>query len=398
MKILQKSINSKFNDSKNEYFILILVSISFVISDMTISLLNMSEIILIPLMPILLLLVWDKINRKEWLVISLITLFLIINMIINNLYFSEYMLMPAIAGTIKIVFYSLFVLSFYKYMYSLKRKRLFLKILNYTALVVVAIGIYIYIAILTDTLPFEFFWTFSRIEPQTYYFRGTRYLVRMRSLFSEPAHLGFYLNLLLGVNLFNRVERTIPLYIFFLLIVSIMLTFSFSSIAIMIVQVLVFIINSLMHKDFEIKLWELIIFAMALCLIIYISWDFLDVALIQRSKEIISGEDNSAFQRIIGSWQYIDSDNLWFGNGVGNTPIIWNNYAYFLSEMGLFAFLFFVILSIKILYKNAALGLLFILLNFQRGGYLSPAFYLSLILIMIYSTKTMKIRKCEVEV
>ena len=119
----------------------------------------------------------------------------------------------------------------------------------------------------------------------------------------------------------------------------------------------------------------------------FVTKDIIQVTLIDRTLDIINGKDSSASSRILESWQYINKENLISGNGIGHTPDIWNVYAYFLSDLGLVAFIALVLLSGYLVKKNYKLGILFIALNFQKGGYLAAPIYIFLLLIFLFAYK-----------
>ena len=89
----------------------------------------------------------------------------------------------------------------------------------------------------------------------------------------------------------------------------------------------------------------------------------------------------------VRSWNYVNKEHIFMGNGMGHTPEIWNIYAYVLSDLGLIAFILFCIFSVFLIIKNYKMGILFIVLNFQKGGYLSSAFWSYLLLLFIYINK-----------
>lgn len=375
------------NQSYFHTLFLCLLSFSIVTSDWMVGAFSFGELILIPLLPIIMLITIRYARKKDIICFFSISLLLASNIGVNYYINPNFQIRHGIFALIKAIFYLVVVLSGYRYITQFKLKKRTLVILNLTALLSIVIGIYIYIAIMTEAMPYEFMWSLTRNDPQSYYFRGTRYLVRMRSVFSEPAHFGFYLNMILGINLFHKEDIKIPFIINIILVSSILITFSFSSIAIMFLLLFIALFTSLLKMKATplILSWKIFPIVLVMGLVIYFSWEFLYVTIIQRAQEIYQGEDNAALERLIGSWQYLDRNYLWFGNGLGNTPIIWNNYAYFASDIGAVGLAFSVIASMWIIYNNIGLGILFVLVNFQRGGYLSPSFNLFILFIVLYS-------------
>lgn len=369
--------------------LLSLVGIAFLVSDWVISLFSFGELILIPLLPIFFLITLKMFKWQHGKWMAGVSILLISHLVLQQYFNPEFLIRPAVAAFIKILFYSLFIVSFFNYIKKFKLQKQLLVILNIIGIISIVIGIYIYSAILSEQLPFEFLWTFTRVDVQSYFFRDTRYLVRMRSLFSEPAHFGFFLNTILGINLLQSTRIKIPMFLNGLWVVGILFTFSFSSIFIMLAIIVLYSLKLLFTHKNNIKFNYLqgILITLIIVVIAYLSWDFIEVAILQRAQDIFAGEDNSAIERIIGTWQYVNKNSIWLGNGIGNTPIIWNNYAYFLSDGGLIALFISLIGTFYIMYKNFGLGLLFVLMNFQRGGYLSPTFSLLLVLIILYASR-----------
>ena len=114
------------------------------------------------------------------------------------------------------------------------------------------------------------------------------------------------------------------------------------------------------------------------------NWNVINITVIQRTLAIISGEDISARIRLINSWQYVSRDTLWMGNGIGQTPIITNVYAYILSDFGLIGFIGKLTFTAYISFKNWKFGIVFLLLNFAKGGYLSSGYWFMMIIFITY--------------
>lgn len=384
------------NQTVIHFILLSLVGIVFLVSDWVISLFSFGELILIPLLPLFFMMTFEKFKWQSWKWVAGLSIFLISHVVLQHFFNPDFLIRPAVAAFIKILFYSLFIVNFFNYIKKFGLQKQLLIILNIIGIISIFIGIYIYLAILSEQFPFKFLWTFTRVDVQSYFFRDTRYLVRMRSLFSEPAHFGFFLNTLLGINLLQNTRIKIPMVLNGLWVVGILFTFSFSSISIMLAIILLYSLKLLFtHKNnIKFNYVQGILITVIITVIAYLSRDFIEVAILQRAQDIVAGEDNSAIERIIGTWQYVNKDLIWLGNGLGNTPIVWNNYAYFLSDGGLIALFLSVIGTLYIMYKNFSLGLMFVLMNFQRGGYLSPTFSLLLVLIILYASRG-KIRKTD---
>ncbi|SEI54031.1 hypothetical protein SAMN04488113_102167 [Alkalibacterium gilvum] len=362
--------------------ILTLLCISFTTFDMMISLISLSEIILVGLLPILLYKTIRYFKYLEWGVIGSVGVFILLITTVQIFFNENFMLKPAVYGSAKIFFYTLVFFSGFTFIKKEKLTLSLIKINNISAMIVIIIGIYINIAIYTDKLPFEFLWTLLRTDDSSYYFRGTENLIRMRSIFNEPAHLGFYLNTILGVNLFNRIRNS-NILVNSVLVLGVVLTFSFSSLIIVLISLFIYTIQKI-HRKKSLPKPIYMVFTSLMILIVFIfAGDWLELSLVDRLQDITQGKDNSAIERIIGSWKYITLDSTLIGVGIGNAPTLFNNYAYILTEMGFVAITGFVIVTAVIFVNNFGLGMLLLLLNFQKGGYLSASFTLSLLFIMV---------------
>lgn len=367
--------------------ILILLSLSILTSDWMIGLIAVSEIIIGFLLLILLATNIDYIKTLNYKFAIGVLIFFFIQFTYNLSVDMTFIFNRALYNVAKIFFYLFFINIVYNYTRKNNLEKRLLIFLNITALIAILIGIYITVSILYfDQLPYEFFWRFTRTDLHSYRFRGPGFIVRTRSLFSEPAHFGYYLNMILGVNLFSRFKNSVPLWLNSVIIVGILSTLSYASITVS-GMILLFKIVTLKNKWLLIKqnALLLIVSMIILGITIFIFRDNLYQTIIVRTTDILSGGDNSAFVRVINSWLYISRDTIFMGRGLGHTPPLQNVYAYFLSDMGVFPFLFILAFTGYILKANFGLGLTFILLNFQKGGYLSPIFSIFVLIILIFS-------------
>lgn len=66
-----------------------------------------------------------------------------------------------------------------------------------------------------------------------------------------------------------------------------------------------------------------------------------------------------------------------------------------LSDLGLIAFVGSIIFTVALIANNTGVGLIFVLLNFQKGGYLSPAFSLLILFVLVF-VKPLRINRCKV--
>lgn len=374
-----------------ENILLILICLAFTLSDWMLGIFSFSDYLFGMLFLIMVLSNNFKIRSTQykWLIISLgIVVFNILqNYFIND----DFVLKAGIAGLFKITMYTVVITSFYNFIddYNLEKKLLYS--INIGTIIVCAIGFYISFALYTDGyLPYEFFWNFTRTDSISYLFEGSENLYRIRSIFSEPSYLGYYLLIILGINLFNKKQIKSNKYFLLLLIVTIILTFSYSSIGIMALILILQCVSGETVKIIKHKKINYIYIGLSLVVLaalFYATRDIIQVTIIDRTLDIIAGKDSSATSRILESWQYINKEHLIGGNGIGHTPDIWNVYAYFLSDLGIIAFSGLVIFSGYLVKINYKLGILFIALNFQKGGYLAAPFYILVLLIFVFACR-----------
>lgn len=389
MLLEQKQPQIKLEDSKTlNWFILILVGVSCVVSDWMISLFTVSDFIFGIIF--LLIVILSKIRLEKEDIIRLISLesFVVLINIINLLLNDSFSLKVFTYNFIKFSFYCIVSLYLYKFFSEKNLLKGQLIILNVISVITIIIGVYITVIIMNDIqLPYDFFWALTRSDRSSYTLRGTTYLIRTRSIFAEPAHFGYFLNMVLGLNFFSICKKNISKYFNLILIIGIILTFSYASIAVALVLVLLKITLSFRNFKIEIFNKKMGLLLLIVMLVLFIFKDFIYVGIVQRTIEIVNGSDNSSINRLISSWEYVNFDWILLGNGLGHTPPIQNIYAYILSDLGLISFLLFIVFTFKILTINFGIGITFLILNFQKGGYLTPLFYLLILFIVLYSKK-----------
>lgn len=376
-----------FNDKYKTiwmYIILISVGIASTVADWMVGIFSLSDFIFGFILICLIISNNYRITVKQIIGILILLGILSANIVVNYYNNDLFVLKTGIAALIKVAYYAVVLVGCYNLIKNRKQEKRLLKIINVIAILISIIGIYITLAIyLNGKLPYEFFWKFTRTDATSYLYDGIEHLYRTRSIFSEPSYLGYYLNIVLGMNYFNKWDIKINKYISLFITVTIILTFSYSSIAVMLViQVLhFFTLTNLKKIRFN---WFYLLCLIALIIVISLFWDIIQVTIIDRTMSILDGTDYSTRGRLLESWQYVNHEHIFMGNGIGHTPSIWNIYAYILSDVGLIVFLLFCLLTIFIVVSNAKLGILFICLNFQKGGYLSPEFWLFLLMIVIF--------------
>lgn len=375
-----KQVNEKHN-KKWSIVILSLLSMAFAVTDWMFGIFTFAEFFLMFIGVCLVVSGNYQIQRKQIKWIALVASVIIVNIVLNELNNELFVLKIAVAGLIKISFYVMINIGLYNYVMKYTLEKKLLKIINLVAIVVCIIGIYITVALYSEgALPYDFFWKYTRTDFLSYNYNG---LFRTRSLFSEPSYLGYYLNIIIGMNLFNSQTIKISSWITLLLTITVILTFSYSSIAVLLLIYILYFFNLTNLKKFQ---WnkKTLVYAVILLITLFLFKDVAYETLIQRSIDIINGKDFSAIFRVVRSWDYVNKEHIFMGNGIGHTPAIWNVYAYVLSDLGLIAFVLFVLFSIGLLIKNYKLGIIFIVLNFQKGGYLSSAFWIYLLILFVY--------------
>lgn len=375
---------NKKNDHVWSSIILVLMALSFVVTDWMIGIFALSDYIFVLIAMSLFVSGNYKIKKSQLLWI-LLTLGVIVANIVMNVYNNEFFILKTgLAALIRITYYIVVVVGVYNYIEEQKLEAKFLKILNIIAVVVCFVGIYITIALYSNgQLPYEFFWKFTRTDLLSYAFNENLDFIRTRSIFSEPAYLGYFLNIILAMNYFNKVNVKINKVFTILISLTLFLTFSYSAVGIMLMIQVLYLTNKINLKNFK---WtkKIILSALLFVVVVFFSWDLINETIIVRTADILSGKDGSAYFRIIRSWDYVNREHIFLGNGIGHTPNVWNIYAYILSDLGLIAFLLSCLFSFYTLHVNFKMGIVFIALNFQKGGYLNPAFSIFLLLLFIF--------------
>ncbi|OJF94715.1 hypothetical protein [Alkalibacterium sp. 20] len=387
------SVFNNFNVNKNNYWfetaLLSLLVTSMIISDWLIGPFAVSELVMGGLLALTLLVDPTLLKKLKLRWLGFISLYMLFHIGVNYFINTPFNLRLGVYSYIKVVFFFVFVSIMYEY---IKRNRMEAKVLrglNIGAIIAIIIGVYITLSIATDfEWPYEFFWRFTRTSSFTYEFKGNSDIIRTRSLFSEPAHLGYFLNSVLGINFFGKLKDKYSMYFQFSLIIGILLTLSYASIGVMVILIITKLVQ-VIKENKDNKLLQnktaLLILVVSTLLIVFIFRDFLYTTIIERTIGIIEGTDNSAYNRLISSWTYISRDYILFGNGIAHSPPIQNVYAYFLTDLGMIGFVSILFATYKLLMLNFGLGFLFILLNFQKGGYLSPIFSLLILIIIVFA-------------
>lgn len=311
-----------------------------------------------------------------------------------NLY-SNYLFNPAFElGTSwiyfgKFIVYSLALFNLYNLTRKYQTESLLFKFLSIGAMISVIFALLIYlIQIFHLSIPYEFLWKFTRSDVASYTFRGSS-IIRMRGLSSEPSYFGGQIILILTLNYFNQFGFRLNSTVEFLILACGILSFSFSVVPVLILLKIFDFLNRY-GLDFLRKYWFALLLILSVGVVI-VFFDQFYITFFDRIITILNKGDTSASSRIVGSWQYVQ--NIFIGNGVGKTPAIWNNFAYVLSDFGLIPFLMFLFGTLYIVKENFYFGLFFIMISFQKGGYLSFYYWLIICFFLIFSQNNLKTRK-----
>lgn len=286
----------------------------------------------------------------------------------------------------KFTIYSITLCNIYNVTRRYHMESVLFKFLSYGTLISITFALLIYIIqTLHLSIPYEFLWKFTRSDAASYTFRGTS-LIRMRGLSSEPSYFGGQILLILTINYFNQFGFRFNPKLEYLILLCGILSFSFSVVPIILFLKICDFFNRY-GMGFLRKYWFVLLLIFSVCIVV-VFFDQFYITFFGRIITILNKGDTSASSRIVGSWQYVE--NIFIGNGVGSTPPIWNNFAYVLSDFGLIPFLLFISGTIYILKNNFYFGLFFILISFQKGGYLSFYYWLLICIFFIFSKKNFK--------
>lgn len=366
-------------------FFITLSALAFLLSDFLYRYFSFGDFIFIFMIALMFFIGQYRIKPHQVTWIAIPILILLLNMILSMQHVDLVDTSVLVTQSIKAVFYLFVLVGLYNFIKRNKLERKFLSIHTHVAFVAVAIGLYITIALYSnERLPHEFLWTFTRSHPTSYQFQGNPAIIRTRSLFSEPAHFGYYLVTILSAHLFNKQDLERNWLSLSVLILGILLTLSYSMIAILLIMIFIFIVQQIVRGSAEWKK-SYFLFIPLLAIVVVLFWEFIDEALIQRTLNILSGEDSSTVNRLFESWSYVDSSRLIIGNGIGHTPAITNNYAYILSDLGLIGLIPALIFTAWLFIKNYPMAIVFVFLNVSRGGYLSPAFWFVCLFVLVFS-------------
>lgn len=233
-------------------------------------------------------------------------------------------------------------------------------------------------------------WKFLRQDSASYTFANSD-IIRLRGLMNEPAHFGITSCFTLVIAYFNNVDYKINVFKNIIIILSTLLTLSFSTLPFLF---LILSVKYLSKKNKKRSLRNLLITSVVILSIIFtiiILYNEIQQTIFNRFDRILSMDDGSANARLGNSWSYIDLEHIFFGYGIGNSPeVLFNNYAYILTELGIFIFIFSVIFNLYVLNKNFLYGVSLFIFMFQKGGYLAAPFWIIITVYLITNIKLLK--------
>lgn len=327
-------------------------------------------------------------SKRQVLFIMVLICTLSINVFFNYLLNPQFDIHSSWIYFLKFIVYSSVLCNAYNLTNDFRLESVLFKLLNIATLISITLALAIYlIQTLNLSIPYEFLWRFTRTDVASYTFRGSS-IIRMRGLSSEPSYFGSQILLILTINYFNQFGFRFNSLVELMVLVCGILSFSFSVVPILLLLKVCDFVRRY-GLSFVKRYWFvlLLIFSMGILVVFF---DQFYITFFDRVITILNKQDTSASSRLVGSWQYVH--NIFIGNGVGKTPPIWNNFAYVLSDFGLIPFLSFLVWTLYLLKSNFYFGLFFILISFQKGGYLSFYYWLTICLFIIFSKK-----KCDVK-
>lgn len=366
-----------------DYLLLVMLSFAFLLSDWVILYSSFGDFILAAAILLMFSLGQTRLSNKQIKFIFICLLIILFSSLLSYSYDSVSIETTNILfSSIKISFYLVSSILFYDYISDKKLKLKLLQVSNIFAAIAIIMGLIIIVIIhsgFKDVL--DTVWMFTRTDGMSYYFIGNFDIVRARSLFAEPAHFGYYLNIIFFSNVFYKKKSNI--FMLVLLFLGILFTLSYSMLLIFFATTTAYLAQQIYRRDFVFSKWYLWALIPVVAVVFYFS-DFIYVTIVQRTLNIVSGEDGSAYNRLLGSWEYVTRDRLLFGNGIGHTPNVTNIYAYIMSDFGLIGMIPYLGITLFILVQSFPAFVLFLLMNSAKGGYLNPMYWIFLLFVFLY--------------
>lgn len=367
-----------------------LFSSAFVLSDWSILYSSFGDFILAFILLLLIGLKLANIDKKQFMLMLFPFTVILVTSTYSYFFYNHWFHLERIVlSSAKVGLYLTTIVLFYNY---IKKKQLEWFLLRVSSLI--AIGMVFTSIVIVILIHFEissaynFIWRFTRTDELSYTYGNS--IIRARGLFSEPAHLGYYLNTIFFANIFSKYKKNY--YVLNILTIGVAITFSYSMIAIYVSTGIVFMSKELVRRKIR---WSHAYIAITILLagLIYLMREYIYEVIIQRTANILSGADGSAYNRLVETWMWVDRDRILFGNLIGHTPPLTNIYAYMLSDFGLLGFIPYVLLTLYFAFQNIAAFVLFVGMNAAKGGYLNPALWLFIFYFFLYGIKPYKLNR-----
>ena len=215
---------------------------------------------------------------------------------------------------------------------------------------------------------------------------------RIKSIYSEPAHFSIYINLIYAYLLHYRIKLNKRIHT--LVIITTMLTFSLSGIALLLANYCILLLKHIMKGRKHYIIYIIIFF-----ILISVA-GYQNQYLRKRVFRAFALSEGSSVDRLLGGWE-LASKAPFYGVGLGNITNfhddlsielnftkeagkIHNIFAVVLATTGYFGLLIFSLFLVYLTKKNIFFILFVIISGFAWGYFNSTPFWLLLLLIATY--------------
>lgn len=220
---------------------------------------------------------------------------------------------------------------------------------------------------------------------------------RVYAIFSEPSIVSIFIAGFISPILYfyrNRNEMPkIATFSFYISLITLFITTSIIGLVFMLLLIIYYVIYVK-----RIKNPRTVVFSVCslLLILVLLQGTFGNEVYLERIQSINSGDDNSANQRLFGSWLYALSsihDKELFGIGLGQASVfsevtnvrvdffsefnkvVNNSFAAILLELGYVGLIAYVIFIFSVFKKKYFLLIIFLLFCFAHGGYVFSFFW-----------------------
>lgn len=224
--------------------------------------------------------------------------------------------------------------------------------------------------------------------------------MRIKAVFSEPAHLSIFIGTFLGTNMeFYRNEKFSKLFKITVVLSLFALIISMSLIGILVLITIVILLFFFRERTLNQKISAIILMILGVTIVLMIMMNskIFQENIISRLENTANVEDSSGIQRVLGAYEYtyVSIKNSWFfGEGFGqleayfqtiSDPLIFywsgmkgginNIFGSLIIQFGIIGFLLFIRFSSLVFKKSIIVFTLFILFCFSWGFYNTPLFW-----------------------